>query len=274
MIEKLSTLPLYQVINLGLLFGSMLLCLIVWLAGILNTQLLGRDLPRIPRYERSIFPHPLEEGYTLLFIIGFTFLSLANITTDRTDEAMSPTEAWVAAFLTASIYLPMALRYVALPIEQGIFKWRHLVTTFATLGGIYCFAIALHICGATEWIQHISGSPEQQQVTEDIATTEAPLTLAALLFSAIIVAPVMEEFAFRGFIYNVLRQRAGIIAAAISSSLLFSAVHTSLVQAPVLFIFGCAQCYLYEKSRSIIYPILLHAAFNSASTLLIFLAPK
>lgn len=274
MIEKLSTLPLYQVINLGLLFGSMLLCLIVWLAGILNTQLLGRDLPRIPRYERSIFPHPLEEGYTLLFIIGFTFLSLANITTDRTDETMSPTEAWVAAFLTASIYLPMALRYVALPIEQGIFRWRNLGTTAIALAIIYFVAIILQICGCMEWIQHISGSPEQQQVTEDIATTEAPLTLAALLFSAIIVAPVMEEFAFRGFIYNVLRQRAGIIAAAISSSLLFSAVHTSLVQAPVLFIFGCAQCYLYEKSRSIIYPILLHAAFNSASTILIFLAPK
>ena len=274
MIEKLSTLPLYQVINLGLLFGSMLLCLIVWLAGILNTQLLGRDLPRIPRYEGSIFPHPLEEGYTLLFIVGFTFLSLANITTDRADEAISPTEAWVAAFLTAAIYIPMALRYVALPIEQGIFRWRNLGITAIALAIIYFVAIILQICGCMEWIQHISGSPEQQQVTEDIATTEAPLTLAALLFSAIIVAPVMEEFAFRGFIYNVLRQRAGIVAAAISSSLLFSAVHTSLVQAPVLFIFGCAQCYLYEKSRSIIYPILLHAAFNSASTILIFLAPK
>ncbi|MBR2127126.1 MAG: CPBP family intramembrane metalloprotease [Akkermansia sp.] len=274
MIEKLSTLPLYQVINLGLLFGSMLLCLIVWLAGILNTQLLGRGLPRIPRYEGSIFPHPLEEGYTLLFIVGFTFLSLANITTDRVDESISPMQAWTAAFLTAAIYLPMALRYVALPIEQGIFRWRNLGTTAIALAIIYFVGIILQICGCMEWIQHVSGSPEQQQVTEDIAATEAPLTLAALLFSALVIAPVMEEFAFRGFIYNVLRQRAGIVAAAISSSLLFSAVHTSLVQAPVLFIFGCAQCYLYEKSRSIIYPMLLHAVFNSASTMLIFLASE
>lgn len=275
MIEKLSTLPLYQEINVSLLLGAMLLCLLVWLVGATASFFRHSNLPRIPRFEGSIFPHPLEEGYTLLFIVFFTSLSLMNITTDQPENGtISPADAWFSAIATAIIYTPMALRYLALPFTKETLRWKNVAITLATLGCIYLFSIAIAASGLLEWLRNATGSPEQQQVTEQLASAEALLTLAALLFSAIIIAPIMEEFAFRGFIYNVLRQRAGIFAAALSSSLLFSAVHTSLVQAPVLFIFGCAQCYLYEKTRSIIYPMLLHAIFNSVSTLALFLLPE
>lgn len=273
MIDKLSTLPLYQIVNAELLIGSMLLCLLVWLCGVCVSAFRYRNLPHIPRFEGSVFPHLLEECYTLLFIIFFTGLSLMNITTDQPDTGtISAGDAWFSAIATAIIYTPMALRYIALPPSPGCICSRNFTLTLITLLCIYAASISLSVSGFLSWLQEATGSPEQQQVTKEIASSDTALTLAALMFSTIIVAPIMEEFAFRGFIYNTLRQRAGIIAATLSSGLLFSAVHTSLIQSPVLFVFGCAQCYLYEKTRSIIYPILLHMVFNSVTTLILILS--
>ncbi len=274
MIEKLTTLPLYQSINISLLLGSMLLCIILWLAGVAVQALSRSELPRIPRFSGSVFPHPLEELYTQLFIVFFALLSLSNIFSDQPTEEYSALDAWVTAIIVGMIYVPMALRYMALPICHDKRKLHHLGITVLALVVIYLFNFTLNACGSLDWLCEVTGSPERQQLIDDMVSFDSPGTLAALCFSSIIIAPVMEEFAFRGFIYNVLRQRVGIIAASLSSSLFFAAVHTSLAQTPVLFIFGCAQCWLYEKTQSLRYPILLHMVFNTISTVAVFVFAK
>ncbi len=272
MIEKLSTLQPYEVINIGILLGALVLYVLVWITGISSQLFRKSQLPRIPRFEGSAFPHPTEELYTILFMVFYTYMSLLNVTTDKPAAgSSSAADAWLSAFIALIIYTPMALRYFALPITQGAITKKNFVCTIATLGTIYLISIILSMSGFLNWLSAVTGSPEQQQVTEEIAGAKAPLTLAGLIFNAVIVAPIMEEVAFRGFMYNVLRQRAGIIAAAISSSLFFSAVHTSLLQTVVLFVFGCAQCYLYEKTRTITFPIILHAIFNAVSISFILL---
>lgn len=274
MIEKLSTLPLYQSINISLLLGSMLLCIILWLAGVTVQALSRSDLPRIPRFSGSAFPHPLEELYTQLFIVFFAFLSLTNIFADQTSQEYTALDAWVTAIITGMIYVPMALRYMALPTCRDERKLHNLRITALALVVIYLFNFTLNACGALDRLCEVTGSPERQQLIDDMISLDNPGALIALCFSSIIIAPIMEEFAFRGFIYNVLRQRVGIIAATLSSSLFFGAVHVSLAQTPVLFIFGCAQCCLYEKTQSLRYPILLHMVFNTISTVAVFAFAK
>ena len=274
MIEKLANLPLYQSINIGLLFGSMLLCILFWLFGVIKHALIGSRLPRIPRFSGSIFPHPLEELYTQLFIVFFTFLSLTNVFADSTTSEYSAYDAWFTAIITGMIYMPMALRYMALPIRSDNQVLQRLGIVAGALGAIYLFNITLSSTGVLDRLCEATGSPERQQLIDDMISLDNLGALSALCFSSIIIAPIMEEFAFRGFIYNTLRQRVGIIAAAFSSSLFFSAVHVSLAQTPVLFIFGCAQCWLYEKTQSLRYPILLHMAFNTISTVAVLVLAK
>ncbi|MBR5887253.1 MAG: CPBP family intramembrane metalloprotease [Akkermansia sp.] len=272
MIEKLSTLQPYEGINICILLGALVLYVLIWITGA-GSQLFSRkQLPRIPRFDSSLFPHPAEELYTMLFMVFYTYISLMNVTTDKAAPgSASATDAWLSAFISLAIYTPMALRYFALPATKGAITKNNFVCMIATLGTIYLISITLSMTGFLNWLSSVTGSPEQQQVTEEIAGAKSLLTLSGLIFNAVIVAPLMEEIAFRGFMYNVLRQRAGIIAAAISSSLFFSAVHTSLIQTVVLFVFGCAQCYLYEKTRTLIFPIILHAIFNSVSIIFILL---
>lgn len=76
----------------------------------------------------------------------------------------------------------------------------------------------------------------------------------------VIVAPISEEIFYRGFLYPVVRNKTGVIAGILLVSLFFALVHAqSLI---VLFCLSFALCFLYEKNRSLLPPILVHAFYN------------
>jgi uncharacterized protein len=83
------------------------------------------------------------------------------------------------------------------------------------------------------------------------------------------VAPVAEEFFFRGFFFRALRSRFSLIAAAVIDGLVFGAVHytgsQTLAVLPVLAVLGFVFCMLYERTGSILPGIALHATNNSIS---------
>ena len=54
---------------------------------------------------------------------------------------------------------------------------------------------------------------------------------------------------------------------------MFSVIHASLAQTAALTIFGCVQCILYDKARSLWLPIMLHAVYNSITLILILVLP-
>jgi len=80
------------------------------------------------------------------------------------------------------------------------------------------------------------------------------------------VAPLAEEFFFRGFMFSVLAGRLGVWWGAAITGVVFGLIH--LPGAPalgvaVLIVFGAALCFLYYKSGSLIPCMALHA-FNNA----------
>ena len=69
-------------------------------------------------------------------------------------------------------------------------------------------------------------TPEgDQTVTEDLGADESTLALVAAGFVVIVVAPVAEEFFFRGFFYRALRSRLGVLSAAAIDGLVFGLIH-------------------------------------------------
>ena len=98
---------------------------------------------------------------------------------------------------------------------------------------------------------------------------------AAFLVSlaVIVVAPVAEEFFFRGFFYRALRTRMGVWAAALIDGLVFGALHFQGVDTaiilPVIAVFGVGLCLVYERTGSLFAVIAIHAAFNTVAMLTI-----
>ena len=62
-------------------------------------------------------------------------------------------------------------------------------------------------------------------MTEDLGVDESTFALVAAGLLVIVVAPIAEEFFFRGFFYSALRSRFGVLTAAAIDGLVFGLIH-------------------------------------------------
>jgi membrane protease YdiL (CAAX protease family) len=97
--------------------------------------------------------------------------------------------------------------------------------------------------------------------------TTTPMGRLSIAVLAIGVAPVLEEFVFRGVVQRTLERRWGTVAGICLSAALFGAVHMLPRVFPLLFFLGVAfGCAVYA-TRSIWAGVVLHAANNSVAVL-------
>jgi membrane protease YdiL (CAAX protease family) len=80
---------------------------------------------------------------------------------------------------------------------------------------------------------------------------------------AVIAAPIFEEFIFRGLIFGGLRRSFGVWPAVLASAAVFAIVHPTFSIAPV-FVMGVCAALVYERTRSLLAPMLVHAVYNAS----------
>lgn len=81
----------------------------------------------------------------------------------------------------------------------------------------------------------------------------------------VVVAPIAEEIFFRGVVFNAFMREGGRRWAYVGSALLFGILHLSLVSFVPILLLGVALAAVYERTRSLVAPIALHATFNGLS---------
>jgi membrane protease YdiL (CAAX protease family) len=90
-----------------------------------------------------------------------------------------------------------------------------------------------------------------------------------IVFLAVVIAPLLEEMLFRGFVQTTLRSfiniRNSAWAAIAISSVFFATMHADPGHWPALFVLGVCLGYSYEKSGSLLRPIFIHSFFNASS---------
>ena len=83
-----------------------------------------------------------------------------------------------------------------------------------------------------------------------------------LLVTTVIAGPLAEEWMFRGMTYRRIRSVLGIWPAAILAALLFGIYHANMIQFLYAFPLGILFAWYYEKSGTILVPILAHIVVN------------
>ncbi len=84
-----------------------------------------------------------------------------------------------------------------------------------------------------------------------------------IFLTGIIIAPLVEEIFFRGFLYTGLREKYGWMTAALISAGLFAVVHLQPITIPPIFLMGLIFAYLYQRTESIWPAVIMHFATNT-----------
>jgi len=106
-------------------------------------------------------------------------------------------------------------------------------------------------------------APPCDNLPDDLGIHKSALLATLAGIFVIGVAPVAEEFFFRGFVFQALRRSWGVWFAAPASGLIFGAAHFELDKLVPLAILGTALAYVFHRTRSLFPCIMLHALNNT-----------
>ena len=107
------------------------------------------------------------------------------------------------------------------------------------------------------------GGSSRQNVVEFFSGSRTIEQRIMIIVFAIAVAPVIEEFLFRFFLYNVIKRYLGRLVGVTFSALLFAAAHAHFPSFVPLFVLGSCFAIAYEWSGSILVAMTMHSLFNS-----------
>lgn len=128
--------------------------------------------------------------------------------------------------------------------------------------------------GIHEWMKGFWPNLEGQETAEAFRRSNNLAAKFMLAISAAVVAPLVEEVVFRGFIYGVIKRHTDGIFAALCSSLLFAVVHLHVGTLVPLALLALIFCAVYEFTGCLLVPMLLHGLFNATSLMVMMLFPE
>lgn len=179
--------------------------------------------------------------------------------------------AGCAAFGIALFYrVPRAALGVRSPRTLG---WV-LGTPFVTVP-LFFLAVAL-ADGTQRILQQVSPYwAEQALKLAEAASPPVPDAVwsyqgIVFIVALAVSAPIVEEFIFRGLVFEMLRRR-GFWLAALGSSVLFSAFHVNPLAFFSIFVLAMVMAWQRERSGSLLPSMLLHALYNGSWVVAAFL---
>jgi len=122
--------------------------------------------------------------------------------------------------------------------------------------------------------------PQHEELKIISAHPQLPIRIL-IIITAVLVAPVLEEMLFRGLFQTMIRSYLEnwkleignwklitvdpVWVSIAISSIIFTTVHQNPAHWPALFVLALCLGYAYEKSGSLLRPILIHALFNGVT---------
>ncbi|MEA2339942.1 MAG: protease family protein [Solirubrobacteraceae bacterium] len=131
--------------------------------------------------------------------------------------------------------------------------------------GLIALGYIFFISFSAAWVA-LLGIHAKDELPKELGVDTSNVALAATAVLVCVIAPVAEEFIFRGYIFPALRNWKGLWPAVILDGLIFGGIHAG--SAPVgylvpLALFGSVLCLVYVKTGSLYPCMVLHALNNS-----------
>lgn len=192
--------------------------------------------------------------YALIYgIINFNDATEANFNTSLLKNAFLITAA--AAIMCFGIYVLMFRKKETTLFQRCSFK----KISFKNSSLIMFCSLGLALLSGSLVNLFISKFPSYMETS---AAIESNATSILGIVSVVLIIPIFEEVLFRGLIYNELKTHLNIIIAIILQSIIFAVSHGNMLQGIYTFIMGVVLALVYNKTGSIVAPMLFHITYN------------
>lgn len=211
---------------------------------------------------------------TAVFAASFLLsMAVAYVLLPFFSESLVSIFAELIILLTLGLYLLHVLNKAHVPLYSITGKLSMDLKTTVFTGFLTVVKLLLYFSFAGLLLRLAFLSPNVLNQAESLladSTEPAGLNLRTF-FSGVLLAPVMEEFIFRGIILNKWADKRSNTRALVLSSLLFGLLHINTLIVPQ-FIGGLLYGLVYLKTKRLIYPIFMHMLYNALPHLLLLIS--
>ncbi|MFV1995033.1 MAG: lysostaphin resistance A-like protein [Verrucomicrobiales bacterium] len=198
------------------------------------------------------------------------------------EDSMGLAEAWfgVVFYLFLLLSLLFFLGFVRLKNLSEVFGLSRLRPSRILIYGVAAMAAAYPLVLLATWVSHAwiirdaFGEMEPQEIVRVMAKNKDFSLAAVLVLSTCVVAPVVEEVLFRGYIYPVVKRFSDQAFAGLFTSLLFAVVHLNVPSLVPLWVLALCFTVAYEFTGCLWVPIVMHAIFNLVNVILLLAFPE
>ncbi|MEM7148149.1 MAG: CPBP family intramembrane glutamic endopeptidase, partial [Verrucomicrobiota bacterium] len=147
--------------------------------------------------------------------------------------------------------------------------WRVLVVSTGLMFVVVPLVFVASFVFRRTVLNDVGDGLEMQEAVKLLAEQSDFALRFSLILAACVVAPVVEEFIFRGYFYPVVKRYSDRFFSAVVTSLAFAVVHMNLLSMAPLFVLAMAFTIAYELTGCLWVPIVMHALFNAAQVAMI-----
>ncbi len=227
---------------------------------------------------RRLAPARYRGPSVFVLLILAIFVSTAAVVPFSADATvlvtgrgqMSPLGALVLLTSTQVALLAVTGLFVLLPDALHGLSLLGRLSVARSVGmglgfGLIAWVGATLASALAAWLLTSAGiRPEPQAAEQALSIVDPRIAVPAV----VIVAPIAEELFFRGVAFNAWLREHGYRRALFGSALLFALIHGSLLALLPIFLLGIGLALVYERSRSLLAAIVMHATVNAISVAL------
>jgi membrane protease YdiL (CAAX protease family) len=229
--------------------------------------------PELPELPDGVSPQPRWPAWTapvaliaafVVAVFGAIVLGvIAGATGSSLDHPPPSVEILATAFQDLAL-IGSALLFARITQRPRPWQFGLRATRFWPALGWLALSWFGFICFSAAWVAALN-IKEKDRLPDELGADESTVALVSVAVLVCVLAPIAEEFFFRGYFFSALRSWKGLWPAAAITGLVFGAIHIG--SAPVAYlvplaVFGFVLCLLYWRTGSLYPCIVLHALNN------------
>lgn len=180
-------------------------------------------------------------------------------------ESLKVIIGYVAMTIPPLLILRQQIRSIPKQIlDGGGFQWGFKSFAKSASQALKGWLMIMPLVLLVSWLTTLFfGDPGgSNPLLEMVLTSNNFGALAILFVTTVFIAPVFEEFIFRGVLLPVLVNKQGRILAVIVSALIFALAHLSVGEMPPLFVLGIGLALLRLSSGRLLPCVIMHSLWN------------